>query len=134
MVALEYVSFEGAILSPEVLSLFLIICRLTMRLFPILVSLLIYSCNSAPEESKAEKQARAVCNCATPLLMLNSEVQKSQQNADFDRIQAQFEQTKRCIQEQRIKPEDIPELMKALTVRCPNLASSQDLTEELLKN
>lgn len=105
-----------------------------MRLFPILVSLLIYSCNSVPEESKAEKQARAVCNCATPLLMLNSEVQKSPQNEDFDRIQAQFEQTKRCIQEQRIKPEEIPELMKALTVRCPNLASSQDLTEELLKN
>lgn len=105
-----------------------------MRLFPILVSLLFYSCNSAPEESKAEKQARAVCNCATPLLMLNSEVQKSPQNEDFDRIQAQFEQTRRCIQEQRIKEEEIPELMKALTVRCPNLASSQDLTEELLKN
>jgi hypothetical protein len=134
MVALEYVSFPGATLSREVLSLFFIICRLTMRLFPILVSLLLFSCDSTPEESKAEKQAKAVCNCATPLLMLNSEVQKSQQNEDFDRIQAQFEQTRRCIQEQRIKPDDIPEVMKALTVRCPNLASSQALTEELLKN
>jgi hypothetical protein len=105
-----------------------------MRLLPFLVFFIFFSCNSTPDESKAEKQAKAVCNCATPLLILNSEVQKSQQNADFDRIQAQFEQTKRCIQEQRIKPEEIPELMKALTVRCPNLASSQDLTEELLKN
>lgn len=105
-----------------------------MRLLPILISLLLFSCNSKPEESKAEKQAKAVCNCASPLLMLNSEVQKSQRNEDFDRIQAQFEQTRRCIQEQRLKPEDIPELMKALTVRCPDLASSQALAEELLGN
>ncbi len=105
-----------------------------MRLLPVLASLILFSCDSTPDESKAEKQAKAVCNCATPLLMLNSEVEKSQKNEDFDRIQAQFEQTRRCIQGQRIKPEEVPELMKALSVRCPNLASSQALTEELLKN
>lgn len=105
-----------------------------MRLLLILTSLLLFSCNSTPEESKAEKLAKAVCNCATPLLMLNREVQTSPKNEDFDRIQAQFEQSRRCIQEQRIKPEDIPEVLKALVVRCPDLAASQALTEELLKN
>jgi hypothetical protein len=105
-----------------------------MRLLPILATLLLFSCNSTPDESKADKQAKAVCNCATPLLVLNSEVAKSQQNEDFDRIQVQFEQTRRCIQELRIKPEEMPELVKALTARCPDLASSQTLTEELLKN
>lgn len=105
-----------------------------MRLLPILAILLLISCNSTSDESKADKQAKAVCSCATPLLVLNSEVEKRQQNEDFERIQVQFEQTRRCIQEQRIKPEEMQELIKALTVRCPDLTSSQALTEELLKN
>ena len=53
-------------------------------------------------------------------------------NIDFEGIQAEFEKTKTCIVGQRMKPEDLPEVEKALAAKCPELSAQTELLGELL--
>ena len=76
--------------------------------------------------------AQAICDCTTPLLELNKNAAQSPDKIDFDGIQVAFEQARICIAEQRMKPEDLPEVEKALVVKCPGLSAEKELWMELL--
>lgn len=76
--------------------------------------------------------AQAICDCTTPLLDLNKQAAQAPDQIDFEGIQIAFEQARVCIAEQRMKPEDLAEVEKALAVKCPALSSEKELWAELL--
>ena len=97
----------------------------------LLVSLFL-SCQDKPSETRADRIARGICDCASPLLMLNKQAANATGNIDFEGIQAAFEKARTCIVDQRMKPEDLPEVQKALEMKCPELAKETELLGELL--
>ncbi|MBL7827919.1 MAG: hypothetical protein JNJ57_14915 [Saprospiraceae bacterium] len=103
-----------------------------MRFVLFSLILLVCSCEQAPKETRADRIAKAVCDCATPLLNLNKQAAESPQGIDFEKIQAEFEKSKICIADQRMKPEDLPEVQKSIVVKCPQLSGEVELLNELL--
>ena len=99
----------------------------------ILLVTLFFSCENPPSETRAERIAKGICDCSTPLLDLNKAAATASGNIDFEGIQAEFEKTRACIVNQRMKSEDLLAVKNALTVRCPELATQTELLEELLR-
>jgi hypothetical protein len=91
-----------------------------------------YSCENPPSETRAERIAKGICDCSTQLLNLNKQAANASGNIDFEAIQAEFGKARACIVNQRMKPEDLPEVQKALTVKCPELAAEAEMLGELL--
>lgn len=103
-----------------------------MRSLLFLSLICLFSCQNQPAESRADKIAKSVCGCTAHLLELNKQAANSKDSIDFAGIQAEFEKTKTCIANQRMKPEDVAEVKKSLLLKCPDLAKEEDLLQELM--
>lgn len=93
---------------------------------------LLDSCQNPPAETRADRIAKGVCDCSASLLNLNKQAVAGQDSIDFEAIQTAFQDARKCIVEQRMKAEDLPEVQKALLVKCPELAAETELLGELL--
>ena len=98
----------------------------------LLLTCFLNSCENPPSETRAERIAKGICDCATPLLNLNKQAANTSGNIDFEAIQVEFGKARACIVNQRMKPEDLPEVQKALTLKCPELAAEVEMLGELL--
>ncbi len=104
-----------------------------MRFLPILLAFsFFFSCQGNAPEKRSDSTARAVCSCTAKLLELNKQAAASTGAIDFEGIQRAFDEARTCIALQKIKPEEVPELEKALEVLCPELAKEQELLAELV--
>lgn len=106
-----------------------------MRIILLLLSfLLFFACKNTPPETRADRIATQICACSGQLLALNKKAQAGAagDTIDFKGIQTAFEQTRACIAEQHMKPEDLPEVQKSLLIKCPELAKQAELLQELL--
>ncbi len=63
---------------------------------------------------------------------LNKQAAKATGTIDFEGIQRAFDNARTCIAKQKIKPEEIQEMEKALEVLCPELEAEHELLEELI--
>ncbi len=95
---------------------------------------LFFSCQDTPPVKRSDSAARAICTCSADLMELNKQAAKATGAIDFEGIQRAFDKTKTCIALQKIKPEEIQEMEKALEVLCPELAKEHELLEELIGN
>jgi hypothetical protein len=98
----------------------------------LLLFCLFFSCQNPPAETRADRIAKGVCDCAAPLLDLNKKATADKDSIDFEAIQTAFMEARKCIVNQHMKPEDMPEVQKALLVKCPELGSETELLGELL--
>lgn len=103
-----------------------------MRTLFFLAFCLFFSCQNQPAETRADKIAKGVCGCTARLLEMNKQAANTTDSIDFDGIQAEFNKAKACIDQQRMKPEDVAEVKKSLALKCPELAKEEDLLQELL--
>jgi len=91
-----------------------------------------FSCQDNPPVKRTDNVARAVCSCSSELMDLNKQAAKATGTIDFEGIQTAFNMAKTCIAKQKIKPEEMPEVEKALEVLCPELEAEHELLEELI--
>lgn len=97
-----------------------------------LLACLFFSCQNPPAETRADRIAKGVCDCSTPLLDLNKKAAAGKDSIDFEAIQTAFLEARKCIVNQHMKTEDLPDVQKALVVKCPELAGEEELLGELL--
>lgn len=98
----------------------------------LLLACLLFSCQNPPAETRADRIAKGVCDCSTPLLDLNKKAAAGKDSIDFEAIQTAFLEARKCIVNQHMKSDDLSEVQKALLIKCPELAAETDLLEELL--
>jgi hypothetical protein len=92
----------------------------------------LFACQDNPPVKRSDSVARALCTCSAQLLELNKQAANATGVIDFERIQRAFDEARTCIALQKIKPEEMPEVEKALELLCPELAKEHTLLEELI--
>lgn len=107
----------------------------------ILLLTLAAACQSPAPESRYDQVAAAYCSCTRHLVTLNRQAQTmladTTAQIDFHALQTEHEKAKECAaalisRYGKLKPDEIPQVEKSLTLKCPALAQEHDLLRELL--
>lgn len=127
---------------------FIAFCPLTffdMRLFMLTVLLLAYGCDDPPADTRIDRIAQAFCECTGPLVALNQQTARLAADTtaqvgfkeNLQKIQEEYNRAKECSatvigQFGRLKKEEFALVEKALSGKCPDLATQRDLLREML--
>lgn len=95
---------------------------------------------TAPAENRYAKIASTYCDCTTQLAELNKKAAlapKSELNAYFQQIQAEYSKAKECTasivsQFGRLQAAELDSVNALLNTQCPELAGQRDLLQEML--
>lgn len=116
-----------------------------MKHYLVILLLLGWACQSAPEPTRAEKIAGLYCECTAQLAQLNK--QAAQAAGDtlaqtnfaglLQQIETEYNNARDCsraiiVQYGKLKPEELAEVEKALAKKCTDMTEQRDLLREML--
>jgi len=116
-----------------------------MRLLLLTVLLLAWGCDNPPADTRIDRIAKAFCECTGPLVALNQQAARLAADTtaqvgfqeNLRKIQDEYNRAKECSatiigQFGRLKKEEFAFVEKALSGKCPDLATQRDLLREML--
>ncbi len=116
-----------------------------MRLLLLTVLLLSWGCDDPPADTRIDRIAKAFCECTGPLVALNQQTARLAADTtaqvgfqeNLRKIQEEYNRAKECSatiigQFGRLKKEEFALVEKALSGKCPDLATQRDLLREML--
>jgi hypothetical protein len=105
--------------------------------------LFLLACNTPPPVNRFDKMAEGFCECTAQLAALNQQAVKLAEDTTgkaaviFHQMQEEYGKAKDCSasivsQFGKLKKEEMPQMIKALSGKCPDLATQGDLLQEML--